>query len=77
MNTYKTSALAWNPLIALSKVDKWFHSNRLFVNYTKTKFLLSKSSLKKCESYVMVNGYSIKYSKIVKYLGIVSEDKLK
>ena len=33
----------------LSKVDVWLCANKLFINYSKTKFLLFKNKSKKCD----------------------------
>ena len=43
----------------LSRVDKWLHKNRLFINYSKTKFLLFNKTTKKKEFSVKVNGFEI------------------
>ena len=60
----------------LSKIDVWLRANKLFINYSKTKFLLFNRTAKKCDFNVMVNGFVIEQSESVKYLGVVLDDKL-
>ena len=60
----------------LSKVDEWLRSNRLFINYSKTKFLLFNRTAKRCDFNVTVNGCVIEQSESIKYLGVVLDEKL-
>ena len=50
--------------------------NRLFINYSKTKFLLFNKTAIKKEFSVKVNGFEIEQSESIKYLGVVLGDKL-
>ena len=61
--------------IELKKIDKWLCKNRLFLNYSTTKFLLFNRTAKKKELSVKVNGFVIEQSKNIKYLGVVLDDK--
>ena len=60
----------------LSKIDEWLRKNRLFINYSKTKFLLFNKTAKKKKFFVKVNGFEIEQSESIKYLGVVLDDKL-
>ena len=51
----------------LSKIDEWLRANKLFINYSKTKFLLFNRIAKKCDFSVMVNGFVIEQSENIKY----------
>ena len=55
----------------LIKVDKWLRDNKLFINYSKTKYLLFNKTSKNCEFSVKVNGFLIEQSESIKYLGVV------
>ena len=43
----------------LCKLGRWLCSNRLFINYTKTKCLLFNRISKKCKFNVMLKGFFI------------------
>ena len=60
----------------LGKIDEWLCKNRLFINYSKTKFLLFNRTAKKSEFSVKVNGFVIEQSENIKYLGLILDDKL-
>ena len=60
----------------LRKVDVWLRANKLFINYSKTKFLLFNNTSKKCNFKVNINGFNIEQSKSIKYLGVVLDEKL-
>ena len=60
----------------LGKVDKWLRANKLFINYSKTKFLLFNKTSKNCTFSVKINGFLIEQSDSIKYLGVVLDDKL-
>ena len=46
----------------LGKVDKWLCANKLFINYSKTKFLHFNKTLINCEFSVTINGFLIEQS---------------
>ena len=60
----------------LRKVDVWLRANKLFINYSKTKFLLFNNTSKKCNFKVNINGFNIEQSESIKYLGVVLDEKL-
>ena len=60
----------------LEKIHEWLCKNRLFINYSKTQFLLFNRTAKKSEFSVKVNGFVIEQSKNIKCLGVVLHDKL-
>ena len=60
----------------LGKVDKWLRDNKLFINYSKTKFLLFNKTSKNCKFSVKINGFLIEQSDSIKYFGVVLDDKL-
>ena len=51
-------------------------ANKLFINYSKTKFLLFNKTSKNCKFSVKINGFLIEQSDSIKYLGVVLDDKL-
>ena len=59
-----------------SQNEKWLISGRLFRNCTKTKILIFNSTSKKCDFNVMINGFNIEQSEIIKNLGVVLDDNL-
>ena len=50
--------------------------NRLFINYSKTTFLLFNRTAKKCDFSVMVKWCCIEQSENIKNLGLVVNEKL-
>ena len=60
----------------LGKVDKWLRANKIFINYSKKKFLLFNKTSKNCKFSVKINGFLIEQSDSIKYLGVVLDDKL-
>ena len=60
----------------LRKVGVWLRANKLFINYSKTKFLLFNNTSKKCDFKVNINGFNIGQSESIKYLGVVLDEKL-
>ena len=62
--------------LKLGKVDKWLCANKLFINYSKTKFLLFNKISKNCKFSVKINGFLIEQSDSIKYLGVFLDDKL-
>ena len=60
----------------LGKVDTWLRTNKLFINYSKSIFVLFNKTSKNCEFSVKINGFLIEQSDSIKYLGVVLDDKL-
>ena len=60
----------------LVKVEKWLCANKLFINYSKTIFLLFNKSSKICGFSENINGFINEQSDSIKYLGVVFDDKL-
>ena len=60
----------------LGKVDTWLRTNKLFINYSKSIFVLFNKTSKNCEFSVKINSFLIKQSDSLKYLGVVLDDKL-
>ena len=46
------------------------HANKLFINNSKTKFLLFNKTSKNCEFSVGTNDFLLEQSDSIKYLGV-------
>ena len=58
---------------AIESLDKWFKSNKLLLNHSKTQF---NTILPNYLNNIKVNDIVIKRSPQVKYLGIILDDNL-
>lgn len=82
--SYICSALSQNEVISksqniLNTLSEWFTKNKLFVNTSKTEFMLFKLKTPAVnESYLLkINGSSIKQVVTVKFLGVHINQSLK
>ena len=63
----------------LVKLAEWFFANRLFLNVSKTNFIIFCSSIKKYKSNLInisINGHSITQIKHTKFLGVYIHERL-
>ena len=61
----------------LDKVDTWMRSNRLWINYNKTAYMiLTATCSQKCNFEISMNGVRIQQTDSIKYLGVIIDNKL-
>ena len=60
----------------LNKVDQWMASNKLTLNYSKTKFMLVHRKNKQPLLNLYVRDHKIEQVKTIEYLGIKIDEKL-
>ena len=66
-------------MLSTSNIKTWMDQNHLWMNSSKTKFILigSKQRLAKCETDIInINGEPVKLSKGIKYLGAWIDSQL-
>ena len=68
--------------VELIKVDNWLHSNKLSLNYSKSKFMLTKSLKKNsnlsdtCSFQIKINDICFQRKKCAKFLGVLIDSSL-
>ena len=69
--------------IELSNLSQWIYSNKLYINYAKTNYMLFCPKLKPVSSYdlasapkLLFNGRNIERVRVVKYLGVFIDENL-
>ena len=66
--------------IELKKVNSWLCQNKLFLNFSKTNYMIiNRQPLKtcRCNFKIALNGITINRAHAVKYLGLFIDDNLK
>ena len=76
MSNYKVKDLQTNVNNELENIVDWMRSNKLFLNFTKTEFLLITMSKRQKSFEIKINGHAIQPSSYAKYLGVYIDDKL-
>ena len=63
----------------MNRVTNWLHVNKLSINTTKTKYIIFKSSNKKCDTEINIqlNHNTIQQVTHVKFLGVIIDQNLK
>jgi len=59
----------------LKKIDHWLRANKLCINYSKSNFMLMNNH-KNINFSVSINHHPIPKQSILKYLGVILDDKL-
>ena len=75
MSNYKVKDLQKNVNNELENIVGWM-SNKLSLNFTKTKFLLITKAKRQKSFEIKINGHAIQPSSYAKYLGVYIDDKL-
>ena len=63
----------------LNKVDFWLRINKLFLNYSKTNYIIYNNQLHKTckdEFTIVMNKTHLQRENSIKYLGVIFDDKL-
>jgi hypothetical protein len=62
----------------MNKVTNWLNVNKLSINTTKTKYIIFKSSNKKCDTEINIqlNHNTIQKVTHVKFLGVIIDQNL-
>ena len=61
----------------LDKVDTWTRSDRLSINYNKTAYMiLTATHSQNCNFEIFMNGVRIQQTDSIKYLGVITDNKL-
>ena len=61
----------------LYKIDTWLQANKLTININKTHYMVFHRAQLKPTKDVMIRQNKIAFTKSTKFLGIISDDKLK
>ena len=84
-NIKSVSEIKDNLIPAILKICDWLRSNELSLNTVKTEFMVigSQNKLNNIDSdpvsipyLISIDGFTIKRTKVVKYLGLVVDDAL-
>ena len=84
-NIKSVSEIKDNLIPAFLKICNWLRSNKLSLNTVKTEFMVigSQNKLNNMDSdpvttpyLISIDGFTIKRTKVVKYLGLVADDAL-
>ena len=62
--------------IELPKIEKWFLSNKLTINASKTEYMINGIVQSENPFNISLNGTCLNKSNSVKYLGVMIDDKL-
>ena len=62
--------------IELPKIEKWFLSNKLTINASKTEYMINGIVQSENPFNISLNGTCLNRSNSVKYLGVMIDDKL-
>ena len=60
----------------INQVGKWMNANKLTINYSKSNFMLFTNKKKNSKFKLEINNNQITESDIVKYLGVIIDNKL-
>ena len=60
----------------LEKINNWLQSNKLFLNYSKTNYLIFSKKKKKTKFSISINNNLLKQQHSAKYLGILIDDEI-
>ena len=60
----------------LENVNRWLQNNKLFLNYSKSHYLIFNKSKKKPKLNIFINNNLLKQQDKIKYLGILIDQKL-
>ena len=63
----------------IPKIDKWFISNKLMVNSSKTNYMVFKTKNKKLQDVpiqILLNGQQINQASVTKFLGVKLDDSI-
>ena len=64
-------------LTEVVELSKWFCSNKLSLNFNKTKYMILSKSKTDEPFYVKMNSFEIVQTHTYKYLRVIIDDKLK
>ena len=60
----------------LKVINNWLKSNKLFLNYSKTNFLIFSKRKNKYKFSINIDNHNLQQEHTTKYLGITIDDKL-
>lgn len=60
----------------LIKINSWLQSNKLFLNYSKTNYLIFTKKKIKPKLNISINNHILKQKESVKYLGIIIDQNI-
>ena len=60
----------------LININNWLHSNKLFLNYSKTNYLIFTKKKTKPKFNISINNHILKQQESIKYLGITIDQSL-
>ena len=60
----------------LININNWLHSNKLFLNYSKTNYLIFTKKKTKLKFNISINNHILKQQESIKYLGITIDQSL-
>ena len=60
----------------LVKINDWLESNKLFINYSKSNFLIFNKTRKQHKFLIQLKNHTLTQVSSTKYLGVIIDDKL-
>jgi len=60
----------------IQKIDIWFKSNKLSLNYNKTEYMVVTRKKEKCNFRINIGGHEISQKECIRYLGVMLDDSL-
>ena len=60
----------------LIKIDEWLKRNKLFLNYSKSNYLIFTKTKTKHKFSITINNNELQQASQTKYLGVIIDDKL-
>ena len=60
----------------LNKVSHWLHLNKLFINYSKSSYLIFNRTKLHHKFHITIDNKELQHNTSTKYLGVIIDDKL-